>query len=95
MMPSQSESTTDQLLRECAATGGVPNARTHTALHKRWQRLQPNSMTPNQRLQAELIRSVGRSTDTPASVAETCIALGRYTMWDLDRELFLRLTHAG
>ena len=52
-------------------------------------------MTPDQRLQAELIRSVGRSTDTPASVAEACVALGRDPPWDLDRELFLRLTRVG
>ena len=32
---------------------------------------------------------------TPASVAEACIALGRYPTWDLDREFFLRLTRVG
>ena len=53
------------------------------------------SMRPDQRLQAELIRGVCPSTDTQASVAEACGALGFYTTWDLDREFFLRLTCVG
>ena len=48
MMPSQSDSTTDQLLRECAATGGVPNQRTINVLYQRWHRFEPNAMTPDQ-----------------------------------------------
>ena len=28
-------------------------------------------------------------------MAEACVALGRYPTWDLDRELFLRLTRVG
>ena len=95
MMPLQSESTTEQVLPECATTGGVTNRRTRPALYQRWLRVEPNSFTPDQRLQAELFRSVGRSKDTPASVAEACIALGRYPGVDLDRDFFLRLTCVG